>query len=230
MSEPKVVLITGASSGIGAACAHHIVKAGHKVAIAARSIDKLANLVDELGKDHALAIECDVTSLDEQKAMIEKAVEHYGKVDVVFANAGLGASAAGTENGDPDNFKTMIDTNVFGATLTAHVAIPVLKKSKGHLVMTGSRAGRATLSGSVYGATKWYIRGYVQNLRQELSGTGVRVSNLEPGMVDTPFFDDEKPQALRADDIARAFVFMIDQPATAMVADMLVIPTPPVED
>ena len=230
MSDTKVVLITGASSGIGEAAAHHCVEAGYKVALAARSADKLKELVETLGEDKALAIECDVTSLDVQKAMIAKTRERFGQIDVVFANAGLGAAASGTENGDPENFKTMIDTNVYGATLTAHVSIPELKKSKGHLVVTGSRAGRVTLSGSVYGATKWYIRGYVQNLRQELSGTRVRVTNLEPGMVDTPFFDDAKPDALTADDIARAFVFAISQPERAMIADILVIPTPKADD
>ena len=109
---------------------------------------------------------------------------------------------------------------------TAKLAIPYLKASKGQLLVTGSRAGNVVLNGSVYGATKWFIRGYVKNLASELSGTGVRVSNIEPGMVDTPFFDEEKPDALRAEDIANAFLYVISQPDHVLVADIQVYPTP----
>ncbi len=222
----KNILITGASSGIGEACARRAVASGHKVILAARSKEKLDTIVRELGDENALAIECDVSDYNQQVDMMAQAADWADGVDVVFANAGLGSSASGTEHGDPRNFEQMILTNVLGATLTAKAAIPALKDTAGHLVMTGSRAGRTTISGSVYGATKWYVRGYVQNLRQELSGTGIRVTNLEPGMVDTPFFDDAKPQALRSSDIANAFMYIVDQPNSVMVADMLVIPTP----
>ncbi|GFE65647.1 SDR family oxidoreductase [Litoreibacter roseus] len=220
----KVILITGASSGIGAACARHAVKAGHKVALAARSLDKLNDLTEELGDDNALAIECDVTYPDQQKAMFDKAVEHFGQIDVVFANAGLGASAKGTENGDVENFKEMILVNNYGVTVTAKHAIPHLKKSGGHLILTGSKAGHINIDGSVYGATKWFIRGYADNLAAELSGTGARVTNINPGMVDTPFFDEEKPDALRPDDIARAFIYAIEQPSHVEIPSIQIYP------
>ena len=149
-----------------------------------------------------------------------------GDVDVVFANAGTGAKTAGTENGDPANFEAMIRVNALALTYTAKLAIPVLKRTRGHLVVTGSRAGTANFAGSVYGATKWFVQGYAANLAIELAGTGVRVTNIQPGAVDTPFFDDPKPDALRDDDVARAFMFAIEQPDTVSIQSMLVVPTP----
>ncbi len=226
----KVILITGASSGIGEACAIAAVKNGHKVALAARSKGKLAALVGKLGAENALAISCDVTSVEDQTAMVAATLEKFGRIDVAFANAGIGATDAGTEAGDPENWRDMVLTNILGAAVTAKVTIPELKKSEGHLLLTGSRAGRSILRGSIYGATKWAIAGYVQNLREELAGTGVRVTNIAPGMVDTPFFDTEKPQALRSQDIANAFIYAISQPPHVDVGEVLIIPTPPKEE
>ncbi len=226
----KIILITGASSGIGEACAIAAVGAGHKVALAARSKDKLAALVESLGAENALAISCDVTGIEDQTDMVAATLEKFGRIDVAFANAGIGATDAGTEGGDPENWRDMILTNILGAALTAKVTIPELKKNEGHLLLTGSRAGRSILRGSIYGATKWAIAGYVQNLREELAGTGVRVTNIAPGMVDTPFFDSEKPQALRPEDIANAFIYAISQPPHVDVGEVLIIPTPPKVD
>ncbi|MEM8751107.1 MAG: SDR family oxidoreductase [Pseudomonadota bacterium] len=220
----KTVLITGASSGIGATCARHCVEAGYKVALAARSAEKLADLVDELGSDNALAIECDVTDPDAQRAMFETAVAHFGGLDVVFANAGLGATAKGTEHGDVDNFRELVMVNNFGVTVTCKYGIPHLKKSKGHLVLIGSQAGHRALSGSVYSATKWFIRGYAKNLANEMEEHDVRVTSIDPGMVDTPFFDDDKPDALRPDDIGRAFLYAIQQPPHVRIADIEIYP------
>ena len=220
----KTILITGASTGIGAACAQHAAEAGHRLVLAARARSKLDELVNELGDETALAVECDVTDPDAQERMFERAIERFGQLDVVFANAGIGASARGTEHGDPDNFRDMILVNNFGLAVTCKLAIPHLKKSRGHLLITGSQAGHGTLPGSVYGATKWFVRGYVQNLAQELADQGVRVSSIDPGMVDTPFFDDPKPDALRPDDIARAFVYAIEQPPHVRVARVQVYP------
>lgn len=222
----KVILITGGSSGIGAACARQAVAAGHRVALAARSADKLADLVGELGAANAIAINCDVTSADEQSAMFDQTVAHYGKIDVVFANAGLGASAKGTEHGDIESFKEMVLVNNFAVAVTAKFAIPHLKASKGHLLLTGSLAGHSTVAGSVYSATKWFIRGYADNLAAELSGTGARVTNINPGMVDTPFFDAPKPDALRPDDIAGAFMYAIEQPEHVLVPSIQIYPRP----
>ena len=117
-------------------------------------------------------------------------------------------------------------TNVYGCALTAKVTIPELKRHKGHLLLTGSRAGRAPLKGSVYGATKWAITGYGQNLREELADTGVRVTLIEPGMVDTPFFDTPKPDALTSQDVARSVLYAISQPDHVNVSEILIVPNP----
>ncbi|MEL6751395.1 MAG: SDR family oxidoreductase [Pseudomonadota bacterium] len=228
MTQPdsKTILITGASSGIGAACARAAVAEGHKVALAARSEDKLADLVNELGADNAVAISCDVTKADEQRAMFDKALERFGHLDVVFANAGLGASLSGDLGKDIDQFETMIMANCFGLTVTCKLAEKHLKASKGHLVMTGSRAAHVTIPGSVYAATKWYVDGFARNMFEAFRGSGARVTNIEPGMVDTPFFDSEKPDALRPEDIARAFIYAISQPAHVDIVSLQVNPTP----
>jgi NADP-dependent 3-hydroxy acid dehydrogenase YdfG len=220
----RVILITGASSGIGAATARAAVAEGFEVALLARSEDKLLELAEDLGTAAALAIPCDVTDPTSQEEAFLQAKEHFGQIDAVFANAGLGATAKGTEKGDIDNFRTMIDVNVFGLTVTAKLAIPHLKKSKGHLLLTGSRAGHATLPGSVYGATKWFVRGYAENLAAELKETGVRVTNINPGMVDTPFFDDAKPDALRPEDVADAVMFALTRPDNVSVPSIQIYP------
>jgi len=222
----KSILITGASSGIGAACALHAVEAGHKVALAARSKDKLEDLVSELGAENAVAISCDVTKPDEQRAMFEAAENAFGPLDVVFANAGLGASLSGNLDEDIPQFETMIMVNCFGMTVTAKLAQEHMKGRGGHLVMTGSRAAHVTIPGSVYASTKWYVDGFARMMFEQRKDTGVRVTNIEPGMVDIPFFDSEKPDALRPEDIAKAFIYAIEQPDTVNVMSMEVYPTP----
>jgi len=225
----KVILITGASSGIGAACARHAVEAGHKVTLAARSLDKLEELVSELGADNALAVECDVTDPASQKAAFEATADKFGKIDVVFANAGMGlpsSSKPGTAHGDIEAFKDMIMVNNFAVTITAQLAAPYLEETKGHLLLTGSRAGYTPIPGSVYGATKWFIRGYADNLAQEYGPKGIHVTNLNPGMVDTPFFDEPKPHALRDTDIANAFIYAISQPPHVSIPSLNIYPMP----
>jgi NADP-dependent 3-hydroxy acid dehydrogenase YdfG len=226
----KTFLITGASTGIGAATAHMAVEAGYRVALAARSTDRLERLAAEIGgPDKAIAIACDVASYGDQQAMVEATLGAFGRIDVVFANAGVGAKGSGTAGGDPDNWREMVLTNLLGCVYTAKVCLPEIKKNRGHVLLTGSRAGRLPMKGSVYGATKWAVTGYGYNLREELAGTGARVTLIEPGMVDTPFFDEPKPQALRAEDVARAVIYAVSQPAHVDVAEMLILPTPEVQ-
>lgn len=222
----KVILITGASSGIGESCARHAVAAGHKVALAARSEAKLEALVKDLGEGNALALPTDVTDPASQEAMVVRAVEHFGRLDVVLANAGVGASARGTEAGSAEKFREMIEVNCLAVTYTAKFTLPHLRASKGHMVLMGSKASQGAMWGSVYSATKWFIRGYADNLGLELGEAGGRVTCLHPGMTDTPFFDEEKPDALRPDDIARAFLFAIDQPDHVLIPHLPVYPKP----
>ncbi len=225
MTTSRTMLITGASTGIGEATAKRAVEAGYRVALVARSLDKLETMAKQLGgSENVCAIKCDVTSYEQQKAMVETALKAFGRIDVAFVNAGIGATASGTEQGDPENWRDMILTNLYGVALTAKVCMPELKRNRGHLLITSSRAGRVTLKGSIYGATKWGVTGYGYNLREELAGTGARVTLIEPGMVDTPFFDTPKPKALKADDVARAVMYAVSQPDHVDVSELLVIP------
>jgi NADP-dependent 3-hydroxy acid dehydrogenase YdfG len=224
MADPTF-LITGASSGIGAATARHAAQAGYRLILAARSTDKLETLAAELGgEDRAIAIRCDVTEWDQQEAMVEGALAKFGRLDVVFANAGFGASR-GFTNESPEHWRSMVLTNVYGAALTIRASLEAVKRSKGHFLLTGSVAGRRALPGSLYSATKWAVTAMGESLRLELNDTGVRVTLIEPGMVDTPFFDNPVSNALHPDDIARAVMFAVSQPAHVDVNEMLVRPT-----
>lgn len=222
----KVILITGASSGIGEICARFAVAAGHKVALLARRADKLQALVAELGEENALALTCDVTEATQQKQAVADALARFGRLDVVFANAGIGASTRGTEAGDPESFRRMIELNCTAVTFTAKYTLPHLRASKGHFVMVGSLAAQGTVWGSVYSASKWFIRGYADNLGAELGDTGGRVTCLHPGMTDTPFFDSPKPTALRPEDVAKAFMYVIEQPDYVLIPHLPIYPRP----
>ncbi|MCW3013866.1 MAG: family NAD(P)-dependent oxidoreductase [Solirubrobacterales bacterium] len=226
MSNDKVFLITGASTGIGAATARQAAAAGYRVVLAARSVDKLEALAGELGgQERALAVACDVTEWDQVQALVARALDAYGQLDVAFGNAGFGASR-GFLNETPEHWKSMVLTNVYGAALTIRATIPALKESKGHLLLTGSVAGRRALPGSLYSATKWAITGMGESARQELNDTGVRVTVIEPGMVDTPFFDKGAGEgALAPEDIARAVMYAVSQPPHVDVNEILIRPT-----
>ncbi len=220
----KTLLITGASSGIGAATARAAVAKGWKVALAARSQDRLADIVAELGSGNALAIGCDVTKEEDVAAMISDAAA-FGTLRAVFANAGLGATIAGSEAGETANWREMIDVNIWGLCLTVRHALPELRKAEnGHLLMTGSRAGRNHMKGSVYGATKWFVHGYGQNVADEMAEWGGRCTVIAPGMVDTPFFGSPKPDAMKAQDIAGAVMFALEQPPRVNVREVYMTP------
>jgi NADP-dependent 3-hydroxy acid dehydrogenase YdfG len=224
MPDP-VFLITGASSGIGAATARHAAQAGYRLVLAARSQERLTELADELGgAERALALRCDVTEWDQQQLMVRSALEHFGQLDVAFANAGFGGSR-GFLNESPEQWRSMVLTNVYGAALTIRATIPALKQSRGHLLLTGSVAGRRALPGSLYSATKWAVTALGESARQDLNDTGVRVTLIEPGMVDTPFFDNRPERALEADDVARAVMYAVSQPPHVDVNEILIRPT-----
>jgi NADP-dependent 3-hydroxy acid dehydrogenase YdfG len=224
MPEP-VFLITGASSGIGAQTARRAAEPGYRVVLAARSKDKLDALAEELGgADHALAVACDVTDFGQQEALFARARMHFGRVDVVFANAGFGAKRGFLEE-TPEFWREMVLTNVLGAAYTIRASIPALKESKGHLLLTSSVAGRRVLSGSLYSATKHAVTAMAEAARQDLHGTGIRVTCIEPGMTDTPFFDNKPTGALDPDDIARAVLYAVSQPPHVDVNEILIRPT-----
>jgi NADP-dependent 3-hydroxy acid dehydrogenase YdfG len=224
----SVLLVTGASTGIGAATARHAVAAGWQVALGARSEDKLTELVSELGEDNAFAQRCDVTEFGDQEAFVGAAIERFGQVDAAYANAGFGA-ARGFLKEDPDQWRQMILTNVLGVAYTIRAVLPHFKeRNSGHFLLTGSVAGRRALPGSLYSASKWAVTGMGESLRQELrqeEGSQVRVTLVEPGVVDTPFFDNPPSSALEPDDIARIVMFVLEQPGHVDINEVLVRPT-----
>ena len=226
----KVLLITGASSGIGAATAREAAAAGWRLALAARSSGKLDALVEELGSERTLALSVDVTDFAAQERMVEQVTERFGRLDAVFANAGTGGQPGGFSGAPIESWQTMLDVNVLGVAYTLRASLAALKASRGHVLLTGSVAGRRTLAGSMYSATKWAVSAIGYGLREELRGSGVRVTLIEPGMVDTPFFDSEKPDALRPEDVARSALYALSQPATVDVHEIMVLPTPPLEE
>lgn len=218
-----VFLITGASSGIGAATARAAAQAGYDLVLAARSTDKLDALSDELGG--ALTVTCDVTEWEQQQALVAAALERFGRIDVAFANAGFGA-ARGFQKESVEHWRSMVLTNVYGCALTIRATMDALRESRGHLVLTGSVAGRRALAGSLYSATKWAVTAMGEAARQEYEDSGVRVTLIEPGMVDTPFFDNGAgPGALHPDDVARAVMYAVSQPPHVDVNEILVRPT-----
>lgn len=219
----KALFITGASSGIGAATARLAVAQGWQVGLFARSEDKLDALVGELG-DKAVALPGDVTDLDNLKTAMATFVGKTGGLNAVFANAGMGLSAAGTDAGDPAEWKQMIGVNVLGVLWTVMAAMPHLKERAGHLLLTGSAAGRRHISGSVYGASKWFVHGYGGNLSEEMKAFGGRCTVIAPGMVNTAFFDTPKPDKLQAEDIARAALFALEADPRCAVNEIFLMP------
>jgi NADP-dependent 3-hydroxy acid dehydrogenase YdfG len=230
MADSPVLLITGASTGIGAKTAHHAVDAGYRVVLGARSQDKLESLASELGgADKALAVPTDVTEWGECENLVAKTTEQFGGFDAVFANAGFGASRGFLEE-SPEHWRSMVLTNVLGVAYTIRATLPhLLEKGTGHFVITSSVAGRRALPGSLYSATKWSVTAMGEALRQELrqmhDNQRIRVTLIEPGMVDTPFFDNKPEGALEDEDIARAVMFALSQPEHVDVNEMLIRPT-----
>ncbi|MGK2936600.1 MAG: SDR family oxidoreductase [Solirubrobacteraceae bacterium] len=225
MSHDRVFLITGASTGIGAATARQAGEAGYRLVLAARSTDKLQALADELGgSERALAVACDVTEWDQVESLAQEALDTFGQIDVVFANAGFGATRGFTKE-TPEQWKSMVLTNVLGPAYTIRATIDALRASKGHLLLTSSVAGRRALPGSLYSSTKHAVTAMAESARQELNDSGVRVTSIEPGMVDTPFFDNRPTGALEADDIARAVMYAVSQPPHVDVNEILIRPT-----
>jgi NADP-dependent 3-hydroxy acid dehydrogenase YdfG len=225
--DPPVLLITGASTGIGAATARRAASS-HRLVLAARREQPLRELVGELGGEtRALAVACDVSVWSEVEALAAAALDRFGRIDAVFANAGFGARRGFLED-SVEHWRSMILTNVYGVALTIRATLPhLLERGSGHYLLTSSVAGRRALPGSLYSASKWAVTAMGEALRGELrqmhDNTAIRVTLIEPGMTDTPFFDDGTPDwALRSDDIARAVIYALEQPPHVDVSEMLI--------
>ena len=222
------LLITGASSGIGAATARQAVEAGWRVALGARSEQRLNGLAAELGQDRAFARRCDVARFEDQEALVAGALERFARLDAVFANAGVGA-ARGFLTESVEHWRTMVETNVLGVALTIRAALPHLRDAgRGHFLITGSVAGRRPLPGSLYSATKFAAGAIAEGLRQEIRNdlpeADIRVTLIAPGMVDTPFFERRPREALEDADVARAVMYALSQPPHVDLNEILLRP------
>lgn len=237
----QVALVTGASSGIGQAIARMLARRGVRVALAARRVDRLRALSEEIASDdggETLSLACDVRNPVEVQAAVQQTLDRWGQLDILVANAGFGYRAP-LVDGDITRWKDMIDTNVFGLLLTLKYGVPpMLERKRGHVIVTSSVAGRVpTPLGSAYCGSKFAATAIADVLRQEVGSQGVRVTTIEPGVVISEFQEVAGYPAgilenmlkgatpLVPDDIARAVVFAIEQPAHYAVNEIVVRPT-----
>jgi NADP-dependent 3-hydroxy acid dehydrogenase YdfG len=229
MAEDPVLLITGGSSGIGAATARRAAEAGYRVALGARREERVRELAHELaGDERAVGLRCDVAEWDDVQALAQSALDSFGRIDAVFANAGVGAKRGFLES-SPEEWHSMVLTNVLGVALTIRATLPhLLERGTGHYVLTSSVAGRRTLPGSLYSATKWSVTAIGESLRSELrqmhDNAAIRVTLIAPGMTDTDFFDERPEGALADDDIARAVMYALSEPEHVDVNEILIRP------
>jgi NADP-dependent 3-hydroxy acid dehydrogenase YdfG len=238
----RVALITGASSGIGAATAVALAGAGARVSVAARRSDRLNQLVERILHDggEAGAITADVADRASAEHMVATTVERFGKLDILVNNAGL-MEVAPFESSSPDAWRRMIDVNLLGLFYATRAALPPMKRSgNGHVVNVSSVAGRIGFpSAAVYSATKFGVAGFSEALRHELLAAKIRVTSIEPGAVATELVDHiidsaakQQIQAWQAamrqlepEDVAAAIVYAVSQPDRVNVNEILLRPT-----
>jgi NADP-dependent 3-hydroxy acid dehydrogenase YdfG len=229
--EP-VTLITGGSSGIGAATARALLKQGHRVAVTGRDADRLAAFagsLDTATADRLLTIPGDAADAADVASAVARVVGRWGRLDTVIANAGF--SLPGTlEDHDPDAMRSMVLTNVLGPALLVRETLPHLRESKGRIVVVGSVAGIRNTPGNLYSVTKWAVHALVENVRLLVAEDRIGVTLVAPGVVDTPFWDERggSPQAapaLTAEHIANAILFAVEQPEGVDVNQLVVRPT-----
>jgi NADP-dependent 3-hydroxy acid dehydrogenase YdfG len=239
----KVALVTGASSGIGAATAVALARAGAAVAIGARRQDRLDGLAQDLRDDGVpvLPLELDVTDEAACADAVRRTREELGGLDVLVNNAGV-MLLGPVEGADTEEWRRMVNVNLLGLLYCTHAALPLMRESGGgHVVNVSSVAGRTAAAGSaVYNLTKWGVTGFSEGLRQEALHSGVRVTCVEPGFVETelqghntnPVVRDgiEKMRGqigdvLKSEDIANAIVYAVAQPDRVNVNEVLIRPT-----
>lgn len=227
--DSKVVLVTGATSGIGRAVALRAAAEGCKLILTGRREELLKELTEEIeakfGSVQAFYLVADATVFEEQQAVIDAGIAKWGKLDVAFANAGTGISQPGTEKGDPQEWKRVIDINCNALMWTAKLTLPHLRAQKGHFLLTSSVAGRTSHKGSIYGASKWFAYGFGINLAQEMAEWGGRCTTICPGMVNTAFFDQPKPDKLDPDDVADAVFYAVNANPRNNVREVYLMPT-----
>jgi NADP-dependent 3-hydroxy acid dehydrogenase YdfG len=227
--EP-ITLITGGSSGIGAATTRALLKQGHRVAITGRDADRLAALATSVGAgDRLLTIAGDAADENHVAAAVAQIVGLWGRLDTVIANAGY--SLPGTlEDHEPAAMRAMVLTNVLGPALLARETLPHLRNSNGRIVIVGSVAGTRNTPGNLYSVTKWAAHALAENVRLLVAKDHVTVTLVAPGVVDTPFWDDRggSPAAaptLTAEQVADAILFALNQPEGVDINQVVIRPT-----
>jgi ribitol 2-dehydrogenase len=230
----KVVVITGASSGIGAATARLLSSLGCRMALVARSTDRLEALAAELGPA-AIAIPTDVTVGAEVVQMVNTTLEHFGQIDVLFANAGLYIPGQ-VADGDPEAWAQLMNVNVDGVLRCVHAVLPhMIRQKSGDILVTSSISGFIDIHWEpVYSASKHAIQGFVHTLRRQVAPDGIRVGAIAPGMVANELWGITEPAqvdeyiarraSLRSEDVAAAVVFMLSQPPHVTIRDLVMLP------
>ena len=234
-------LITGASSGIGAACARRFAREGARLVLWARRLDRLETLAAELRAAHGTDVRVAQVDVRDRQAVDAAARALAGAApDILVNNAGLAAGLDPLQSGDPDDWERMIDTNVKGLLWVSRAVLPLMvARGAGHVVNLGSTAGRWVYpKGNVYNATKFGVRALTEAMNLDLAGTGIRVSGVDPGYTETEFAevrfagDRERAKAtyrgftpLSADDIADVIAYIVNLPPHVNVLDVLIMPS-----
>lgn len=231
----KVVIITGASSGIGAATARALAQEGCRLTLAARSTDRLEALADELGRANTLVIPTDITSGAQVTAMVERTVARFGCVDVLFANAGIYIPGQVAE-GDPDAWAHLMDVNIDGVLRSVHAVLQhMMAQKSGDILVTSSISGFVDIVWEpVYSASKHAIQGFVHTLRRQVAPHGIRVGAIAPGMVANELWGFtepariaemvEKHASITSEDVAEAVIFMLSRPPHVTIRDLVMLP------
>lgn len=216
----KAALVTGASSGIGQAVARALAADGYGVVLAARSADRLEQLARELD---GLAVPTDVSRRDEVQALVEQAVERFGRLDAVVTAAGVFHSEP-VEQLDEATFDETMGINVKGTYLVAQAALPHLRASKGYLITLASVSGTmGQQGGGAYNTSKWAVRGFTQSFLQEVRGDGVRATAISPGRVATPMLGHHEPDPdlLAPEDVADAVRWLLSLRPIVQIKDLI---------
>jgi NADP-dependent 3-hydroxy acid dehydrogenase YdfG len=225
-----VTLVTGGSTGIGAATVQLLLKHGHRVVATGRDSKRLADLADRVGHgDQLLTLPGDTTEYDAVQSAVRTATQGFGRLDNVVANAGF-STHDNLADGDPENWRAMLLTNVLGPALLVKAALPALKESMGRIVMVGSVAGLRHSAGNMYSVTKWALTALAENTRMLVTGDGIGVTVIAPGRVDTPFWDERsggRPSGpvLDSDRVADNILWALAQPQGTDVNQIVVRPT-----
>ncbi|GJF43214.1 SDR family oxidoreductase [Staphylococcus argenteus] len=224
----KVAVVTGAGSGIGEAIATLLHEEGAKVVLAGRNKEKLQNVANQLSQDNVKVVPTDVTNKEEVDELIKIAEETFGRLDIVINSAGQMLSSKITDY-QVDEWDSMIDVNIKGTLYTAQAALPnMLEQSSGHLINIASISGfEVTKISTIYSATKAAVHTITQGLEKELAKTGVKVTSISPGMVDTAItaaYNPSDRKKLDPQDIAEAVLYALTQPSHVNVNEITVRP------